>query len=104
MTPQTKPTEIVRQLRVLYLEDDPTYAGFVQTTLEAEGFSCDIDLVDNREDFVASLEDGGYDIILADFVLPSIDGFSALSIAQEKWPDIPFIIVSAYIGEQSYPQ
>ncbi|MCZ6776684.1 MAG: PAS domain S-box protein [Ignavibacteria bacterium] len=101
MTPQTKPTEIVTQLRVLYLEDDPTYAGFVQTTLEAEGFSCDIDLVDNREDFVASLEDGGYDIILADFVLPSIDGFSALSIAQEKWPDIPFIIVSAYIGEEN---
>jgi PAS domain S-box-containing protein len=73
----------------------------VQTTLEADGLPCEIDLVDNREDFVASLEDGGYDIILADFVLPSIDGFSALSIAQEKWPDIPFIIISAYIGEEN---
>ena len=49
----------------------------------------------------ASLEHGGFDLILTDYTLPSFDGLSALKIALEKCPDVPFIFVSGTLGRRS---
>ena len=68
--------------------------------LEAGGIVCDITRVQTREDFVASLEKGGFDVILADYSLPSFDGMSALKIAAQRSPDVPFIFVSGTLGEE----
>ncbi len=43
---------------------------------------------------------GGFDLILTDYTLPSFDGLSALKIALEKCPDVPFIFVSGTLGEE----
>jgi signal transduction histidine kinase len=40
-------------------------------------------------------------LILSDFSLPTIDGYTALAIAQEKCPDVPFIFVSGTLGEET---
>ncbi|MCZ7406428.1 MAG: PAS domain S-box protein, partial [Candidatus Methanoperedens sp.] len=45
------------------------------------------------------LVDFAPELILADYTLPSFDGCSALRIAKEKCPDVPFIFVSGTIGE-----
>src|SRR6185295_9469410 len=50
--------------------------------------------------FFASIEQGGFDLILTDYTLPSFDGLSALKIALEKCPDVPFIFVSGTLGEE----
>ncbi len=55
--------------------------------------------VETREDFLRSIKDFGPNLILADCLLPSFDGLSALAIAQEKCPDVPFIFVSGAVGE-----
>ena len=68
--------------------------------LEEEGIACDVFHVETRADFLAALEQGRFDIILADYALPSFDGLSALAIAKEQCPDVPFIIVSGAIGEE----
>jgi PAS domain S-box-containing protein len=39
-------------------------------------------------------------LILADYTLPSFDGLSALKIAQQDWPQIPFIFVSGTLDEE----
>ena len=54
----------------------------------------------NRDDFVAALEQGGVDLILSDYSLPGFDGMSALKIARAKWPAIPSILVSGTLGEE----
>jgi PAS domain S-box-containing protein len=41
------------------------------------------------------------DIILADYRLPMYDGMSALGLAQEVCPDVPFIFVSGKLGEEA---
>jgi signal transduction histidine kinase len=87
-------------LRILYLEDDPRDAELVQQALEAEGVICQITRVETRADFIASLEQGGFGVILADYALPSFDGLSALKIAQQRWPQVPFIFVSGTLGEE----
>src|SRR5271156_6843991 len=68
--------------------------------LEAEGVTCRVTLVETRAAFLASLEQAGIDLILADYSLPSFDGMSALKIAVEKRPEVPFIFVSGAMGEE----
>src|SRR5262245_38435024 len=87
-------------LRILHLEDNPRDAELIQAILEAEGVSCEVTRVDTEADFSASVEDGGFDVILTDYTLPSFDGLSALKLALEKCPNVPFIFVSATLGEE----
>src|SRR5882724_4888525 len=87
-------------LRILHLEDNPHDAELIQAVLEAEGIVCQVTRVDTQADFFASLEQVGFDIILADYTLPSFDGLSALKITLEKCPDVPFIFVSGTLGEE----
>ena len=87
-------------LRILHLEDDPRDAELVQETLETDGIRCHVTRVETEADFIASLEQGGFDLILADYTLPSFDGLSALKIAQQAWPHVPFIFVSGTLGEE----
>ncbi|MEY2502245.1 MAG: hypothetical protein QOI07_2579 [Verrucomicrobiota bacterium] len=86
-------------LRILQLEDDPKDAELVQETLATDGFACQATRVETKTDFIASLELGGFDLILADYSLPSFDGLSALTLAREKCPDVPFIFVAGTLGE-----
>jgi PAS domain S-box-containing protein len=87
-------------LRILYLEDDPRDAELVQETLANDGIGCDVRRVETEADFIAALEQGGFDLILADYTLPSFDGLSALKIAQHDWPHVPLIFVSGTLGEE----
>src|SRR5215831_17884579 len=87
-------------LRILHLEDDPRDAELLQAKLETEGMLCHVICVETRADFCAALEQGGFDLILADYTLPSFDGLSALKITMEKCPDVPFIFVSGTLGEE----
>ncbi len=88
-------------IHILHLEDDPVDAELVQEKLEAAELTYQITHVKTRVEFDAALRQGGHDIILADFRLPMYDGMSALRLAQEVCPDIPFIFVSGTMGEDA---
>jgi len=87
-------------LRVLYLEDDPRDAELVHETLAADGVESEIIRVETEADFIAALKQGGFDLVLADYTLPSFDGLSALEIVQKDWPEVPLIFVSGTLGEE----
>jgi PAS domain S-box-containing protein len=87
-------------LRILHLEDDSKDAELVQETLAIDGIRCHVTRVETEADFIASLEQSGFDLILADYTLPSFDGLSALKIARQDWPRLPFIFVSGTLGEE----
>lgn len=87
-------------LRFLLLEDSPLDAELVQATLAEGGIDCELVRVETRADYVAALEQRCFDLILADYSLPSFDGISALEVARTICPDIPFIFVSAVLGEE----
>ena len=86
-------------LRVLHLEDDVRDTELVQATLEGEGIQSELKRVEREQDFLAALKRESLDLILADYTLPSFDGLSALRIAQQHSPDVPFIFVSGTLGE-----
>jgi GAF domain-containing protein len=87
-------------LRILHLEDNLNDAELIQAAVEGEGIRARVTRVETQGEFVASLDQGGFDIILADYTLPSFDGVSALRIALGKCPDVPFIFVSGTLGEE----
>lgn len=88
------------RLRVLLVEDSPFDAELLLLELKRAGFACDWHRVDNEPDFVARLEDD-YDLILSDYALPQFDGLRALKLLQACGRDVPFIIVSGAIGEDT---
>src|ERR1700722_6511526 len=88
-------------LRVLHLEDNRNYSALVQSKLAAEGFEPDLLCVETEADFQKALEQGGYDLIIADYYLPTYDGLKAMKMAQEKMPGVPILLVSGTIGEEA---
>ena len=86
-------------LRILHLEDDPTDVALVAETLRADHVACSIVNVQTRAAFEAALESDGFDLILADYHLPSFDGLTAQALAAERRPMVPFIFVSGTLGE-----
>ena len=90
-----------KPVHILHLEDDAADVELIQATLEAAGMACRITVVQARDQFSEALRRGGYDLILADYSLPSYDGLSALRLVKEVCPDIPFIFVSGTLGEDA---
>lgn len=87
------------KLRILHLEDNPEDVELVRETIAAQGIDVDIVDVETRADFIGALE-GDYDLVLADYTLPSFDGLSALAIARATFPFLPFIFVTGTMGEE----
>lgn len=89
-----------KELRILLLEDVSTDAELIKRELQKGDFLFILKQVKTEEAFEKALEEFIPDIILADYKLPLFDGISALRIAQKGHPDIPFIFVSGYRGEE----
>jgi len=87
-------------LKILHLEDNPNDAELVRETLAAGGVTVEMANAATRVEFVSALEEGTYDLILADYTLPSFDGITALSLVREKFPHLPFIFVTGTMGEE----
>ncbi len=87
--------------RVLMLEDSPLDAELVGAHLDKGGIRHVADRVSTRDEFVEALARHDYQLILADYNLPSFDGLAALAIAREKVPHVAFILVSGTLGEEA---
>lgn len=82
------------------VEDEVHDATLVEHTLKDGGFDFAFRRVDNETEFLQELEQFRPSVILSDHGLPTFDGFSALSLAQKKAPDVPFIFVTGSLGEE----
>ena len=90
----------MKKLNILLVEDSPLDAELIEAYLMDGGLKFSLLCVETREDFVVALETHCYDIILADYILPCFNGIAALEIARATCPGVPFIFVSATLGEE----
>jgi len=86
-------------VRILHLEDDDMDAELIEATLGA-GMDCEVRRVVTRAEFTEALEAGGFDVILADYALPSFSGPAALTAARTRHPELPFIFLSGTLGDE----
>ena len=90
-----------RSARILILEDEAWDAELAQRLLANAGLSLTAVVVDTRVAFVEQLAALRPDVILSDYHLPGFSGQEALQIAQEHYPDIPFIFWSGVLGDDA---
>ena len=90
---------MTNRLRVLQVEDSESDAALVVRVLEKAGYHVDSERVEDAGGMVAALARGAWDVIIADYRLPHFDAPAALRTLRETGSDIPFLVVSANIGE-----
>jgi PAS domain S-box-containing protein len=89
-----------KELSILMVEDVTADAVLINHELRRGGLSFRAKRVETREQFLHELQSHPPDIILSDHGLPHFDGFTALAIAKDKCPDVPFIFVTGSLGEE----
>ena len=87
-------------LRVLILEDQPSDAELLLRELRRIGYDPTWERIETEADYLVALEQD-YGIILSDYAMPQFDGIRALSLLRERGLQIPFILVSGTIGEET---
>lgn len=88
-------------LNVLMLEDSPLDAELIEEHLQRGGIAVQVKRVATKDEFIQSVYDQTFQLILADYNLPGFDGLSALKIAANKAPQTPFILVSGTLTEEA---
>jgi hypothetical protein len=73
-----------KELRVLNLEESSLDTEPLRANMAEGGIDCEMIRVETRAD-VAALKDGNFDLNLAGYAVPSLDGLSALELAREKF-------------------
>jgi signal transduction histidine kinase len=94
-------TSALTPLRALLLEDNEYDALILTRHLKQGGYELDFERVETAATFEEALDRGGWDLVFADYVLPGFSGLAALEAVQKRELDIPFIIVSGKIGEET---
>jgi PAS domain S-box-containing protein/putative nucleotidyltransferase with HDIG domain len=87
-------------LRLLLVEDNLIDAQLIERELRAAGLSFTATRVDTAADFLAGLE-GRVDLVLTDYTLPAFDGMRAIALARQAAPDVPVVVVTGSIDEET---
>jgi signal transduction histidine kinase len=90
-----------RPLRVLLVEDSQPDAILIARALERGGFQPEWERVETSEAMQLALEQRPWDLILADHAMPQFSATAALELVKKHGVDIPFIIVSGHIDEET---
>ncbi len=90
-----------RPLRVLLVEDAEDDAKLLLRELRRQGFEPTTDRVDSPEALEKALVEGQWEAILSDYTMPRLSALTALEIVKAHNLDVPFIIVSGTIGEET---
>ena len=90
-----------KPLRVLLVEDCETDAELLIHALEDGGYDVVFERVDTADGLRAALGRQPWELVLSDYSLPGFSAPAALAIVQELRPEMPFIIVSGTVGEDT---
>lgn len=89
------------RLRLLIVEDSPDDAELVLAELDMAGFAVEARRVDSAEAMRAALAGADWDLVISDYNLPSFSAEAALALSKAHDPDLPFIIVSGCVGDET---
>lgn len=88
-------------LNVLIAEDDPNDAELCLHALRKAGFDPTYKRVDTSEEFVSALDYKRWDVVLSDYTMPQFNAMEALHLLQASDKEIPFIVVTGTIDEET---
>jgi len=92
---------MVKALRILLVEDSEDDLHLILRELTRRGYAPTYRQVYTETGLRAALEEGRWDAVVCDYALPGFRAEEALKAVQEADPDMPFIVVSGRIGEET---
>lgn len=92
---------MAKPLRVLIVEDSEDDALLLVFELRRGDYSPVFKRVETVEAMREALEQEAWDLVISDYVLPGFSGLEALRLVRRSGLDLPFIIVSGKIGEDT---
>jgi len=88
-------------LRVLIVEDSEDDAALLERELRHGGYEPVTKRVETAKALSAELKRQEWDIVISDYVMPRFSGLKALNVLKDAGLDLPFIIISGKIGEDT---
>jgi signal transduction histidine kinase/FixJ family two-component response regulator len=88
-------------IRLLVVDDSPDDAELVSVELRAAGLTVEYHRVETAQAMNEALLRGRWDAIIADYKMPGFGCLEALQLIQQRDVDLPFIVVSGAIGEET---
>ena len=88
-------------LRVLIIEDSDRDVALEVRALKAAGYQVTYAVAETAAEMKAALNKQAFDIVISDHGLPQFDAPGALAMLKQSGLDIPFIVVSGSIGEET---
>lgn len=89
------------QLKVLVVEDSENDTILLVRKLKKGGFDPQWKRVDDAKSMLKEMTQNDWDLIISDYSMPNFNGLEALKLYKQMKSDIPFIIVSGMVGEDS---
>ena len=90
-----------KHLSILIVEDSESDTGLILRQFQQAHYTVSHERVEIADQMRSALERQPWDLIIADYSLPQFDAPSALAVLQKSGLDIPFIVVSGTIGEET---
>jgi CheY-like chemotaxis protein len=83
---------VAKEIRVLHIDDDPGFLSISKEILYGMNTNFKIDFVLNAEEAEQRLATQDYDVVVADYELPTINGLEFLQKLRKQGNELPFIL------------
>jgi len=84
--------------KVLIVDDEKDFLEIIAERLGVRGM--DVSTATSAEDALHMVEEKSYDVVIMDFMMPSLDGFKALKLLKQKQPEIQIILLTGNVPQQ----
>jgi two-component system cell cycle sensor histidine kinase/response regulator CckA len=91
----------VRAVRVLLAEDSADDAWLLQRHLERSGMAPQIVRVQDEAGLLGALRAGDWDVVLADYSMPTLTGLDVVRLVRRHDPDMPCLLVSGSVTDDT---
>lgn len=91
----------MKNLKILNIEDSSDDSALILRHFTKSGYEVFMDRIETPQAMRAALAGGGWDVIISDYRMPNFSGLEAYAVLKESGLDIPFIIISGTIGEET---
>jgi DNA-binding response OmpR family regulator len=84
--------------RVLLVDDERDFLDIMAERIRVRGM--DVTATTSAEDAVKMVENGSYDVVILDLMMPAMDGFKALKLLRNTRPEVQIILLSGDVPQE----
>src|SRR6185437_11556700 len=80
--------------RILVVDDEESIREFLDIMLRKEGY--DVSLAEDGQKAIDLLKKKAFDMVISDLQMPNVTGMELLKFAKDNYPDVRFLIITAF--------